>query len=70
MEIKVELHIAYVIYLGLGIGLFLVSCGCVHNLNGLTVATMTHHTSQRTSIYICTFNNKTENFKVHYSGTS
>ena len=38
MKIKVRLHIAYVIYLGLVIGLFLVICGFVCDLNGLTVA--------------------------------
>ena len=54
MEIKVGLHITYVIYLGLGIGLFFVLCGCVHDLNGLTTA-MRHRTPQRTLIYICTY---------------
>ena len=47
MEIKVGLHIAYVIYLGLGIGLLVVSCGCGRDLNGLTIA-MRHHISQIT----------------------
>ena len=32
---KSLIYIAYVIYLELGIGLFLILCGCVGDLNGL-----------------------------------